>query len=128
MRPVAQTPQGLVATTLPGLVAQTPPEADLSFMAGWRKSTELLATTIERYVFESREDGLLKVAMKARKTPSDVFSAYDSAKEKLDVVLAEVANETAEQSKPPDRRFRPQHRGAQALMAMMRSTQCRRSC
>ena len=73
-------------------------EADLTFMASWRKSTERLANMVEHFVFESRDDGLLKVAMKARKTPSDFFMAYDSPKEKMDAVLAEVAKETTEQA------------------------------
>ena len=77
-------------------------EADLSFMASWRKSTERLATMVEHFVFEARDDGLLKVAMKARKTPGDFFMAYDSAKEKMDAVLAEIAKETAEQARQPD--------------------------
>ena len=36
--------------------------------------------------------------MKARKTPSDFFMGYDSAKEKIDAVLAEVAKDTTEQA------------------------------
>ena len=36
--------------------------------------------------------------MKARKTPNDFFMGYDSAKEKMDAVLAEVAKETTEQA------------------------------
>ena len=87
-------------------VVETPPggaEPDLSFMANWRKSTELLAALVESFVFESRDDGLLKVSMKARKTPSEFFTgAYDSAKEKLDAVLAAICTETTEQSKQAD--------------------------
>ena len=36
--------------------------------------------------------------MKARKTPSDFFMGYDSATEKMDALLAEVAKETTEQA------------------------------
>ena len=36
--------------------------------------------------------------MKARKTPSDFFMGYDSAQDKMDAVLAEVAKETTEQA------------------------------
>ena len=89
LRPVAKTPPGQ-------------PEPDLSFMSSWRKSTERLANMVEHYVFESRDDGLLKIAMKARKTPNDFFEAYESAKEKMDDVLAEIAKETADQAKQPD--------------------------
>ena len=73
-------------------------EADLSFMASWRKSTERLASMVEHDVFDARDDGLLKIAMKARKTPNDFFADYESAKEKMDAVLAEVANDTTEQA------------------------------
>ena len=47
-------------------------EPDLSFMSAWRKSTEKLAYLIEALVFDSRDDGLLKVAMKSRKTPASI--------------------------------------------------------
>ena len=44
------------------------------------------------------DDGLIKIAMKGRKTPNDFFTGYDSAQEKMDAVLAEVAKETTEQA------------------------------
>ena len=42
----------------------------------------------------SKHDGLLKVAMKARKTPTDFFTSYERNKEKMDEVLKEAADET----------------------------------
>ncbi len=93
-KPVAETPPRVAETPHNEAVAETP-QADLSFMAAWRKSTELLCELVEELVFMSKEDGLLKVAMKARKTPAEFFVAYEAPKEKLEEILKQVTNETA---------------------------------
>lgn len=93
---VASTPAGSEAAAPPGSVAETlsPSEPDLSFMAAWRTSTEKLCDLVELYGFTSKEDGLLKVAMKARKTAADFFTGYDAPKEKIAEVLKAIADET----------------------------------
>ena len=75
-----------------GVEAQTP---DLSFMSCFRKSSEKLRELIERLVFTNKDDGLLKIAMKARKTPADLFTTYETMKEKMDDIIADLALETA---------------------------------
>ena len=62
---------------------------DLGFMGSWRKSTERLCELVEELWFMSKHAGLLKVAMKARKTPTEYFTSYEGSKEKTDEVLKE---------------------------------------
>ena len=45
-------------------------------------------------MFRHKEDGLIKVALKARKTPQDFMSAYDTPKERADEILKLLAEET----------------------------------
>ena len=68
---------------------------DLGFMGSWRKSTERLCELVEELCFMNKHDGLLKVAMKARKTPTEYFTSYEGSKEKIDDGLKEVSDETA---------------------------------
>ena len=44
----------------------------------------------------ARADGLLNIAMKARKAPNDFFMGYDSPKENTDAVLAYFAKDTTD--------------------------------
>ena len=43
----------------------------------------------------SKRDGLLKIAMKSRKTPVEFFTCYDNNKERMDEILKEVADDSA---------------------------------
>ena len=89
-KPVALTPLEQDSPQGQGI-----PAVDLGFMGSWRKRTERVCELVEELCFMSKHDGLLKVAMKARKTPTEFFTSYESNKEKMDEVLKEVADETA---------------------------------